>query len=170
MSPHIRRRQQGLTLIEIMIGLTLSLFMLAGIVQLFVSSKQTYRSNEGLARAQESGRFALEYLANDIRHAGFKGSCTSKVNNLLNPAGTGYDATLFSLDGAIMGWNNSAGTYSASMVNYAANTDVILLKHAATVSGVTASGNTSANANNINLTSASGIPADTILLVADAQG
>ena len=53
--PH---RQSGLSLVELMIAITLSLLLIAGVLQIFLSSKQTYSTNNALSRVQESGRFA----------------------------------------------------------------------------------------------------------------
>jgi type IV pilus assembly protein PilW len=71
----------GLSLIEIMIALLIGALLLGGILQIFIGSKQTYRMQEALSRLQENGRFALDYLANDIRMAGYWGCLsTSTVN------------------------------------------------------------------------------------------
>ena len=67
------RRQRGLSLIEILVSLMISLFLIAGVIQLFISSKQTYRSYDALSRLQENGRFALEAMSRDVRMAGFTG-------------------------------------------------------------------------------------------------
>ncbi len=66
-------RQQGLTLIELMVAMVLSLVLMLGAMQLFVGSKQTYQLSEGLARVQENGRFALDLLAREVRQAGYTG-------------------------------------------------------------------------------------------------
>ncbi|MQM39532.1 hypothetical protein KBTX_03561 [wastewater metagenome] len=65
------RRQQGLTLIELMIALVLGLMLSAGAVQLFIANKQSYRLQDALARVQENGRFAVHRLSRDIRMAGY---------------------------------------------------------------------------------------------------
>lgn len=70
-----RDRQQGLSLVEIMVAMVISVILLAGVVQIFVGSKTTYRVQEGLSRLQENGRFATDLLARDIRMAGYQG-CT----------------------------------------------------------------------------------------------
>lgn len=64
-------RQQGFTLVELMIAMVLGLFLVGGVLSVFLSNSQTYRTNEALSRVQENGRFALEFLASDLRHAGF---------------------------------------------------------------------------------------------------
>lgn len=67
----IPRFQFGLTLIEIMVALLLGAFLLAGVVQIFISNKQTYRVQQSLSRLQENGRFALDYLNRYIRQTGY---------------------------------------------------------------------------------------------------
>ncbi|MGI0120412.1 PilW family protein [Zooshikella sp. RANM57] len=66
------KRQIGLSLIELMIALVLGLFLLAGILQVFLGSSQTYRLTGDLSRVQENERFALDVLARDIRVAGYR--------------------------------------------------------------------------------------------------
>jgi type IV pilus assembly protein PilW len=63
--------QKGMTLIEIMIALLIGAFLLGGVLQIFIGSKQTNRMQENLSRLQENGRFALDFLTNDIRMAGY---------------------------------------------------------------------------------------------------
>ncbi|MBN4079491.1 PilW family protein [Beggiatoa alba] len=77
------RRQKGMTLIELMIAVTLSLILLAGVLQIFIGNKQTYRVQDAMARVQESGRFAVKFLVKDLRMAGFMG-CAS-INSINNP-------------------------------------------------------------------------------------
>jgi type IV pilus assembly protein PilW len=81
-----RPSQRGLTLIEVMVAITISLFLLGGVIQVFSSNKQVYRVQDASARIQESGRFALHFLIRDIRMADFWGCLGSfpDVNNHLN--------------------------------------------------------------------------------------
>ena len=58
---------------ELMIALLIGLIITYGVVQIFAATRATYQLDEGLARAQENGRFALEFLTQDIRHAGHMG-------------------------------------------------------------------------------------------------
>ncbi len=69
--------QTGLTLIEIMIALLIGAFILGGVMQIFLNSRQTYRMQDNLSRLQENGRFAMEFLAKDIRMAGYWGCLKS---------------------------------------------------------------------------------------------
>ena len=67
------RGQRGLTMIEILIGIALSLLILSAVVTVFVGSSASYRNTESSSAVQESGRIALEYLNRDIRMAGNPG-------------------------------------------------------------------------------------------------
>ena len=71
-------RQHGLTLVELMVALVISSFLMIGLVQIFITSRTTYQVDEGLARLQENGRFAIDYLVRDLRMAGNMG-CLGKI-------------------------------------------------------------------------------------------
>ena len=66
-------KENGFSIIEIMIALTLGALLIAGIVSLFAGSKSNYTRNEQSARLKENGRTALYFLANDLRHTNFWG-------------------------------------------------------------------------------------------------
>ncbi|WP_277949409.1 PilW family protein [Chromatium okenii] len=64
--------QRGFTLVELMISMTIGLFLSAGMVALLIGNKQSYRDSENVARVQETGRFAVEYLAKNVRQSGLQ--------------------------------------------------------------------------------------------------
>lgn len=88
---HGAAAQCGLTLVEVMVASTVSLLLLAGVLQIFAGNKQVYRLQEASSRLQENVRYAAEAIAADIRAADFFG-CAERVHviNNLNPAGAGY--------------------------------------------------------------------------------
>jgi type IV pilus assembly protein PilW len=65
-------REAGFTLVEIMVALLVSLFLLAGVLQIYLGTKSSYRFQEGMSRLQENGRFAQYYLDRALRLAGYK--------------------------------------------------------------------------------------------------
>lgn len=75
-----RRRisARGLTLVELLIALVMGLTLLAGVVTIFVSNKQTYRFQDGIARLQESGRFVMALIARDLRGGG-RADCVEDI-------------------------------------------------------------------------------------------
>lgn len=74
-----RRQQRGLSLVELMIALVISSFMMLGVFQLFVGSSGTDRISHAFARVQENGRLALDILSRNIRMAGYQGCIDSEV-------------------------------------------------------------------------------------------
>ena len=65
------RPERGFSIVELMIALLLGLILLGGVIQVFLSSRQTHSANEAMSRMQENGRFALEFIARSARLAGY---------------------------------------------------------------------------------------------------
>jgi len=63
----------GFSLVELLTALAISALIVLGIGQAFISQKVSYRAQNGLSRVQQTGRFVVEYVGNDIRRAGFPG-------------------------------------------------------------------------------------------------
>lgn len=66
-----RSVQRGVSLIELMVGIAISLFMLAGIVIFFVNFLIENRRQNIETRVTQQIRSATEFMARDIRRAGF---------------------------------------------------------------------------------------------------
>jgi len=81
--------RNGFSLVELMIALTLGLIITGVIVQVFTSTRSTNDLETGLSQVQEQGRFAMEFLARDIRQAGNFGCAKLKpsyINNIVKAA------------------------------------------------------------------------------------
>lgn len=68
-----RRRQTGVSLIELMISITIGLALLAGITMLISYQSSTRADMDKAGRQVESGRYAFTLLQDDIQHAGYYG-------------------------------------------------------------------------------------------------
>ncbi|WP_320826157.1 PilW family protein [Reinekea sp.] len=68
-----RARQQGLSLIELMVAVGLSSFIIAGIIQVVLSNQKAFYLTESMVRVQGSGRFTLNFIADDVRQSGSYG-------------------------------------------------------------------------------------------------
>lgn len=66
-------RQTGLSLVELMIAMTIGLFLLAGLASLIAWQSSTRNELEKSSRQIENGRYAIQLLADDLEHAGFFG-------------------------------------------------------------------------------------------------
>ncbi|MCP4598361.1 PilW family protein [Neptuniibacter sp.] len=66
-------KQAGVSLVEIMVALTISMFIMLGIFQVFVGTNRSNNLGNGLARVQETGRFAIDFMVRDLRLVGYQG-------------------------------------------------------------------------------------------------
>lgn len=72
--PRIRcRRQQGMSLVELMVALAIGTFLLAGTITVFGKTRDLYRTNDTAARLQETARYAMSTLEADLRMANYWG-------------------------------------------------------------------------------------------------
>jgi len=174
-------KQKGITLIEIMVALALSIIILAGVMHIFLNNKQTYRVQEAFARIQENGRFAMQFLAKDLRMAGYIG-CGGKINSpnnisdLVAPKGTADEVSAFSASG-IEGFEYSglpillSDTVSLDTSKVVAGSDIVRIKRAAST-GARLTGNMTADNANVQLdgTTALGLfQTDDYLFISDCE-
>lgn len=127
-----RSNQNGFSLVEIMIALVIGLVLTAGVIQVFQGSKMSYVTNEGLARLQESGRFAVDLLAREIRMAGYQG-CRNRDQIEPRVIAQNPPAELdFANDKVLRGANNVGGGTTINGRAVAAGTDTLVVKKAST--------------------------------------
>ena len=76
---------RGLSLVELMVGLALGLFVIGVMSAVYLGSRNTFVAQESGSRLQENGRFVMDTIANDLRMSGFRGCLGSDVvDNTLN--------------------------------------------------------------------------------------
>jgi type IV pilus assembly protein PilW len=84
------KKQNGMTLIELLVAMTIGLFMLIALALVYSSSKTGFSYTNNTVRMSEDASFALEMMSRDIRMAGFAG-CTG--SNVMTTAGPPVVAT-----------------------------------------------------------------------------
>lgn len=62
----------GLSLIEVFIAITISLILLAGVLQIFLNTKNSSSLENAYSQLQENGRFINQYIAQIVRLAGYR--------------------------------------------------------------------------------------------------
>ncbi len=130
----MRFSQLGMTLIELMVALAISLFLLMGVIQIFIGNKLTYRVQENLSRMQEDGRNAVELLNREIRMANYRGCAGPKAHvkqNLLKIS-SGFSWNLLS-DSPVQGFNSTGSSswspsLDSSLTGVAPGTDVLAVR------------------------------------------
>lgn len=168
------RHQQGLTLVEMMVAMTIGLVLLGGMVTVLSSSQSTYRVNEALARMQENARYAFQILSRDVRMAGYRGcvgdgvAVTNVLNNntdflwRLDRPLEGFEATgtsswIPALPGIIL---SPQGGQDILVVRSVEGRDTRVLSHPS---------GTPAGSADLNVLSDSGLLPDDTVLVSDCQ-
>ena len=72
--------QKGFTLVELMIGMAISLIVMAGAVYVFTQLSSVSLYETRAAKAQAQLRDVLSQMANDIRRAGYQGHELQRLN------------------------------------------------------------------------------------------
>lgn len=68
----MRRKQTGLSLIELLVSMIIGLFITIGISSVYVGNKRTSMTTDELSLLQANGRAVLEQLTEVIEHTGYK--------------------------------------------------------------------------------------------------
>jgi len=76
------RRQRGMSLVELMVAMTIGLILTVVIANLFLGTKQTYRTQDDLARMQENVRFAFQIIGRSVRLAGYRAEWNKTVDQV----------------------------------------------------------------------------------------
>jgi len=166
-------RCAGLTLVELMIALVLSLLLMTGVLTIFASTKTTSQLQSGLATVQENGRHALHLLVRDIRGAGF-GGCAGMEITITNVIADDPPMDDLSSDVVLSGIDDfaSADDYTDTTKKYDAvlGTDVIRIRGAGDgLAGLV--GNTvPVNANIQTTVIKNDFEAGDILMITDCEG
>ena len=64
---------RGFTITELMIALVLSIFLVGGVLSVYVANVRTSQVNDMMSQAQQSSQISFQLLTRDIQHAGFSG-------------------------------------------------------------------------------------------------
>ena len=67
------RAARGFSLLELMTSITIGLLIMAGLASVFVNSSTANKEMKNNAEQIENGRYAIEFLTQDVRHAGYYG-------------------------------------------------------------------------------------------------
>jgi type IV pilus assembly protein PilW len=78
-------KSRGFSMIELMIAITLALTVTTAVISMFVGSRQAFQSTAGVGAVADGGRFAMNYLQQSVRNAGYFACGTASLETpLLN--------------------------------------------------------------------------------------
>ena len=69
---HMTHRSRGFTIIELMITMTITSFMILGSVTFLVSARNSNQLQTALSDLNSSGRFGLDQISRDLRMSGYR--------------------------------------------------------------------------------------------------
>ena len=127
-----RTTESGLTLLELLVAMALALSVMGTVLGVLLSARQSLVHAREAAQLQESARFLLEYLSEQIRGAGYSG-CSSR-----SPIALGAAATAFFDAPGITGYDYDAGRASFPVEFRAAlraGNDALLVRTGMAISG-----------------------------------
>lgn len=130
----------GFSLIELMIALTIGIFMLLALQGVLISSSSNRKTNDRTSELQTNGRYALDYLKRELQHAGYQGNTWAEptaptgLGTITNECAAGSAANLRQ---GIWG-TNDANPFSAVVSGsaciptsaYSTGTDVLVMRRA----------------------------------------
>lgn len=180
-------RRNGFTIVEMMVALAIGLVVTLAVSQVYLSNRETYGVREEFSRLQENARFAIDFIARDLRMAGYMG-CNSKmppaqVGNIVDVSsdvnqfdvnglrGFRYACTT-GCSGALTEWEPDLPTDWFAAGDVMVGSDVFIVKRASDFSTTLTGLTTPTNANLQIKTTANlqlEIAADDVLMVADCK-
>ena len=131
------RHCSGFSMVELMIAMVITLILLAGIGQIFLSSKKSFTIQDSLGRQQENGRYVVNTLAQDLRRSGYLGgslAITQTAGSLALSTGvdtcTGANWALF-METPVVGLDGTAAGYDCIPNYLAGSGDIIAVRYGA---------------------------------------
>ncbi len=113
-----RCSQSGMSLVEILVALVISLVLIGGVIQIFIGNKLTYRVQDNLSRIQENGRYAIELLNQDIRMANYRGCAGPKASTAKNLLNNSSDINWdFLSTRPVQGFDNPSSSWPSALTN-----------------------------------------------------
>lgn len=134
---------KGFSLVELMISITIGLFLLIGMSALLVSNSNTRNEMEKAGRQIENGRYAIQVLSDDLQHAGYYGqfsgvSGTGPVD-LDSNCSTDLAVIKTNMAAPVYGKNDASALPSTcgTATSFAAATDILVIRRAGTETPIT---------------------------------
>ncbi len=155
----------GFSLTELMVAMLLGLFVVGGVVSVYISNNNTNRLNQQIGVLQQASQVSFQLLSQDVQHAGYSG-CSNvivpQVFNALNLPLTWWNNWTGGLQGFEAG--GAFPNFSNGAVTPLAGTDALLVMYGRGVSASVVSHNATANpAMVINQNLASIVPNDIVM-------
>ena len=133
------RHCDGFSLVELMVALVITLILLAGIGQIYLSSKKSFTIQDTLGHQQENARYAVEVVAQDARRTSYWGgnadigliSGTEGMKADDGTCKTSDNSWGRMLDRPVFGKNNTNGGYACIPNSDYLGSDILVVRYQA---------------------------------------
>jgi len=163
--PCKQRPMRGFSLVEMMVAMTIGLALLTVLALLFANSSRAQKEITMSAQQVENGRYALEVLSDNLRHAGYYGYYFGMpaASALVDPCSLTQADLRNGIALPIQGYDSPSSSPLDCIddANHVPGTDVVVIRRASTVT--TASGSLTGNLFYIQATASPNIAANPVV-------
>ncbi|HEY2558441.1 MAG TPA: PilW family protein [Caldimonas sp.] len=111
---HEGHRARGVTLVELMVGMAVGLFVVLVAISIFVSTRTLHAVGSSSTRMSENARLAMDVLQSDIRNAAFVG-CRPLLNDAPTIVLLAGDGGFLSTAVGMIGYRGTGSTFSPAL-------------------------------------------------------
>lgn len=134
--PTPNRREDGFSLVELMVAITIALILTAGIGYLIMNTSSNRKELDRLNRQIENGRYAMQVLTDDLSHAGYFGrlyEIPAPGTSLPDPCAITTTALNSAVALQIQGYEGTGSSFPSCISNRKTGTDVLVIRRAASI-------------------------------------
>jgi type IV pilus assembly protein PilW len=144
-APQVRRlvtqHQHGFTLIELMVAITLGLFLIGGLLMMVQSTRDAFGKQQLLAQLQDNERLVMTFMADVVESAGYFPNPVLNLNTTMFPGtfAIPHGGSFVSPGQAVYGTSNAVAPGDTVTIRYAAapNDNVFNCKGTINTTGAT---------------------------------
>lgn len=107
--PLSTKKQRGLSIVELLIALAISSFLILGITQIYIDNKRNYNFQQSQAGLQENQRFLVMILDGYLNRAGYQRSPTQLREVAFPATGATTDCEAFATGASLVPTNDGNG-------------------------------------------------------------
>jgi type IV pilus assembly protein PilW len=141
--PTTRHRQRGFSPVELLISVTLALFLVLSMGSMLVASNRTSRAGDNLTQMQDAGRLALDLIGREIRKSGFRNQRQLAPDQVFTSASSSTPFRSFATAASVSGdastlslrYQSSGDNFTLDCLGNAAAANSIVTQHLSVTGG-----------------------------------
>ncbi|MCG8379403.1 MAG: PilW family protein, partial [Proteobacteria bacterium] len=166
-----KKQHFGLSLVELLVAITIGALLLTAATSLLVNNKRIYQTQNMLGRVQETARFSVARLVNDISMGGYFG-CSGDLNTVTNNLNGVTSGSTYDVANPVEGFENGGNwqpSNTATGLTLVAGTDGITIRHMSGATYNIATPYVDDVSDDVFVDAASGIQANDYVVISDCK-